>query len=1037
MKRSYSARPFWQVLVRAIGVLGVVGIPAPVLAQGTITGRVTAIGGEPLASARVIAIGATSVATTGQDGRYTLRHLAPGNVAVQVLHIGHHPQKRIVTVEGSTSARADFEMAPRVVKLTEVVSTATGEQRKIELGHTTAILNDIGERMELSPTSLTVGDLLVQRVPGVNVLGQGMVGTAASIRIRGLSSLSLSNEPIIIVDGVRVAADVLTPGAGVGGTQTSLLNSVTPEDIETIEIIKGPAASTIYGTNAANGVIVISTKKGRAARARWTWTTEQGRIRDDNDYPGAYAIWGHAPNSTTPIRCTLATMGPATCLQDSVTSLNILKDRTLTPLNTGRRSLWGLQVNGGTEVVRFFISANVENALGPIQMPDFAYTRLDTLKLKVRGEWKNPEALQRENFRANFNATVTPQLELGATVGFVKSDQRFPQSDNSPVSLFAAARSSPGFAHPGLGYTNLGALGETLFGYNLWIPSEIFQDLSTENIQRQTMTGTMSWRARPWMQNDAVVGADYTTYTEFNVCRLNECPAYSGLRNGTSYSATAAARVMTVKLSSVSTWNARPDLNVSSTVGTEWTYVGRDNATATGIGLPPGAQNVGQGANRTGSFNQSLAAGRTWGVFVQEQAAFRDRVFVTLGLRSDQNSAFGRDYVWAHYPKIGASWLVSDESFFPKLPLLDQLRLRSAYGASGRQPALTSAFRSYKPIVASIGGSDQRGLVGDQIGNPGLKPERSNEVEVGFDARLLQNRVNLEATYFNKKTKDAILASPVAASSGASSLLAITNAGAVTNSGFETVLTTQLVDRRAFGWGVTVTASHWTNKVTSMGPRGALNFGNTRLEAGYPIDALFYRTYRYDDANDDGRLQPAEVVVDTNMRYAGYQVPRDLISVQNGFDLLSRRLRITALIDYKGGHSVLDAGAAFLCVQYPSCPDQSDPSSSLANQARSVANRYGTTIGGTPYTTAIGYLSNGRFWRLREVAANVALPDRFSRRILRAQGASLTLGARNLHVWTKYAGVDPESNFGAGDLQTDFMTAGPPRYYNLRVNLHY
>jgi hypothetical protein len=173
------------------------------------------------------------------------------------------------------------------------------------------------------------------------------------------------------------------------------------------------------------------------------------------------------------------------------------------------------------------------------------------------------------------------------------------------------------------------------------------------------------------------------------------------------------------------------------------------------------------------------------------------------------------------------------------------------------------------------------------------------------------------------------------------------------------------------------------------------------------------------------------------MSYAGYQVPRDLVSLQNGFDLFSRRLRITALVDYKGGHSVFDASSAYLCQQYPSCQDQSDPSSSLDNQARGVANRYGTTVGGTPYTTAIGYLGNGRFWRLREVAANVTVPDGVTKRFLRAQRASVTLGARNLHVWSKYGGVDPESNFGAGDLQTDFMTAGPPRYYNLRLNLNY
>src|SRR5262249_51704559 len=162
--------------------------------------------------------------------------------------------------------------------------------------------------------NLTIGDILTQKVPGANILGQGMVGTAQTIRFRSLGSLTQTNEPIVIVDGIRVTTAATQPGNGVGGSQTSLLNTFTPEEIETIEVLPGPAATSVYGTNAANGVILITTKRGRVSDAKWQWTTEQGRIKDDNDYPASYAIWGHAPNSPAAIRCLLPTMSATTCV---------------------------------------------------------------------------------------------------------------------------------------------------------------------------------------------------------------------------------------------------------------------------------------------------------------------------------------------------------------------------------------------------------------------------------------------------------------------------------------------------------------------------------------------------------------------------------------------------------------------------------------------------------------------------------------------------------------------------------------------------
>lgn len=241
----------------------------------------------------------------------------------------------------------------------------------------------------------------------------------------------------------------------------------------------------------------------------------------------------------------------------------------------------------------------------------------------------------------------------------------------------------------------------------------MFQDLNTQSLQRESMAGTASWHPLSWMANDATAGVDYATFTDFNVCRSNECPAFGGLRGGSNYSRTTNARSLGAKIASVSTWNARPNLNIKTTVGSDYANIESDYSSAVGVGLPPGAQNVSQAAARTNVANLSPTVGKTLGVFIQEQASLHDRLFVTVGMRSDQNSAFGSNHPWIAYPKASVSWLLSEESFFPTMSWLDQFRGRVAYGASGTQPGLTSAFKTYAPITSSINGTDTQGLIGN------------------------------------------------------------------------------------------------------------------------------------------------------------------------------------------------------------------------------------------------------------------------------------------------------------------------------------
>lgn len=263
--------------------------------QGTIVGRVVAQGtSEPLVESRVTIVNTTSVTSTNAEGRYTIRGVSPGQAVVRVIRVGYTEQKKSVIVAPGATVTVDFTMEQAVVKLTEVVTTATGEQRKVELGNTVAVI-DAAKRVQESPIN-SMNDLLVAKAPGLNVLPQNMTGSAAQIRIRGLNSASRGNAPIFIIDGVRMDAGT---GFSTGGTSSSRLNDITPEEIENIEVVKGPSAATLYGTDAANGVIVITTKKGRAGSTRWNWTAEAGSVQDHNPYPFTWAEWGHLTTGNT------------------------------------------------------------------------------------------------------------------------------------------------------------------------------------------------------------------------------------------------------------------------------------------------------------------------------------------------------------------------------------------------------------------------------------------------------------------------------------------------------------------------------------------------------------------------------------------------------------------------------------------------------------------------------------------------------------------------------------------------------------------
>jgi len=1039
--------PSRLVVARWFLPIALLALAVPVRAQEArlVTIRVTdAVSRQPVPAAQVSLVGTTIGGTTNAEGRLIIRGIAPGNHEIRVLRVGYAEQKKTAIVAAGAETTVEFALQPVSIQLTPVVTTATGEQRRVEVGNAVSTI-DVNKQLENAPIR-SMGDILVAKAPGVQVLPGNMTGAGNRVRIRGTASISLSNDPIYVIDGIRMTSTG-AGGVGVGGTTHSRVSDINPEEIENIEIVKGPSAATLYGTDAANGVIVITTKKGRAGVSNWTVYADQGMVRDKNEYPTMYAILGHRPATpTTPIKCLLKETSAAvsatgaTCVVDSLSSVNVYNDEFLTPIKDGWRNQLGLQIAGGSETVRYFVSGDQEKEMGPFGIPDFERQRFDSLKIPITDYQARPNKLTKGSYRANLNMAVTPQFDLSVSSGFVKLEQRLPQVDNNVNSFWYNGMVGPGFKGPGPGYTGVGSLGQKLYGYAAYTPGDIFQALAQQAVSRFIGSTNANWRPKSWLSTRADVGIDLTDRVDNSLCMLAQCADFSTNRQGFASDRRADVMNVTANIGASGSWQPRPWLNLKSTVGGQYVDYELESNNASGSQLPPGAQTPGAGTIPSASTTTTLQ--KTLGLFVEEVAAFNDRLFVTGAVRTDQNSAFGTNFQRVYYPKASISWIASDEGFFPEIGWINQFRLRAAVGASGVQPGPNDADRTLSVVTTNIASADVGGLRSNQLGNADLKPETSVEYEGGFETQLLNNRLGLDFTYYHKKSKDALIDMPLGGSSGANVTSLRTNLGSVRNSGFEGLVNAQIVQNRFVGWDVTVSASHLSNEVVSLGvdaagkPIPPIGTGNIRQVEGYPINGTWTRPYTWSDANSDGIITPNEVIVkggnaDTAFTFTGYSQPRLELSISNGVSLFNNRLRLTTLVDHKAGYYVSNTEQSFLCQQSTSCVETSTLKPPLWRQARAIAIRDGTP------SSNRGYYEQPDFWRIREIAATYEMSSDLAKKLMRVRGASLNIAARNIAVFTDWTGVDPEQNYGENDTQQTLLTAGPQTYYTARLTIRF
>ncbi len=968
--------------------------------SGTVIDRGT---GAALEGARVQVTGTSIIVMTDRDGKYTVRSIPPGTYQVRSLRIGYKPELRPVTIGPNETAALDFALEVQAVQLDEIVTTATGEQRKLEVAHSVATID--AEKITETQPITEVGNLLSGRAPGVQVLKSGgTTGTGTRIRIRGSNSISLSNEPLYYIDGVRMESNSsalsIDVGGGIGGGATSAINDLNPEDIEDIEIVKGPAAATLYGIQASNGVVRITTKRGRSGRPRWNFFMEQGAVDDRNTYPLNY----FGRDSTNPDYdgfCTLQDEFDGNCTQTGITRYSPLRNKATRPLKAGHRQQYGVNVSGGNELLTYYLAADHESEDGVFRLPAFEEDSIRQLRGSVRQSQLRPNALQKTSLRLNLGANVARNAEVSASVGYVSSDVRLIENDNSWLTVTGSAEASSYLPDYNRGW--------------YFTPAELFAASNTQAVERFTGGLTGNWRPNGWLSFRGSMGYDVVNRVDGQFFPTNEVADYLTNRQGvrrenrlqitqTSVDFGATARA---KLSSA--WGSK------TSVGAQYFRNLNDGIFLAGFGLSPGSKTIAGAALTEGS--SATVEERSIGTFVEEELSLRDRLFLTAALRFDDHSAFGENFDATAYPKASVSWLVSEEPFF-HASWLSTLRLRSAFGVSGRQPGTVDALRYSRQVAGKKGGIGIVGASTAALGNPNLKPERSRELELGADAQLFDGRVAVELTFYSKKTVDGLVARDVDPGTGIDQPQFF-NSATSRERGFEFALDTRILNRPNFIWDLTLSGSTTSSKLLDLGPDDTpIPFGfYQRHQVGYPLGGFWSKKLTgYADADGNGIIDNTEYSVSDSLVFIGSAIPTRELSLNTGITVFNGQWRLGAQFDYRGGHKVDNSIESFRCTPVFNCRGLYDRNAPLKEQAKAqaVVNEGGNNF---------GFFEDGDFIKLRELSLTWNAPASVAG-ALRASRVSVTLAARNLWTITNYSGVDPEvnafgqSNFSASDFES-------------------
>jgi TonB-linked SusC/RagA family outer membrane protein len=994
----------WKSLL-ALVVLTLATSGATLAQTRVITGRVTEAGTDrPIASAQVTIRGSAVVAFTREDGTYTIG-VPEGAQELLFRIIGF--RRADVTVAANRNA-VDVELERDVLNLEEIVVTgqATGVERR-NLANAVATVS--AADLARAP-SASFEQALQGKVAGANIqANNGAPGGGIQIQLRGTSSIIGDHRPLYVVDGVIVSNDEIASNVHVvtvsssnprsGGQQDNAPNRIAdlnPADIENIEILKGASASAIYGSKATNGVVIITTKRGRVGAPQFDLSQRFGFFQKSHDLglrqfnTEAEAIDAFGPNASN-----FYTDGAYFDTEELLAGNSPLSYET------------ALSVNGGTETTRYYVSGLVKHDGGIVTNTGY----------------------DKQSMKLNIDQQIGSRLSFGVSTTALhsKTARGFTNNDNRSISYWMTLPSTPSFldlrqnadgSWPDNPFANSNVL-ET--AAKITNDEDVYRFLGALNLSFDAITTD-----RHSLRLLASGGVDYFNQQNFVFSPPDlQYEPDDGLP-GTSVKGDAASRFTNLNANAVHMYEGG-GFSATTSIGLQYEERDLDVSRIVAKNLVAGLSNADDGTDI--SVLQNRQRQQDFGFFAQEEILISDRMLLTGAVRVDQSSNNADPGELFLYPKAAASYR------FPNLipGFVDELKLRAAFGQSGNQPLYGQKFSTLN--TGNISGLQTFSISTTTVA-PDLQPERQREIEGGIDATLLGDRATLEVTAYEKKITELLLQRALPPSTGFNTQ--IFNGGVMRTRGLEGALTLFPILTGDFQWSSTNTFTLNRSKIVdlpvpefSAGGFGTA-LGGFQIEEGQSPTAFFGRDTAV--VANDPRCDGACDVGDRIIVPLGDANPDFRVGFANDFRFKS--LSIYGLFDWQQGGTVANLTGWLY--------DLSKNAVDYADLCTHPACQTGETLGDFRLRVYPGqvtdvWLEDATFLKLREVTVGLDMPQSIVDGLWDGvRNVRLSLSGRNLLTFTGYSGMDPEvSNFGSEAIARNLDVAPfpPSRSFWLSVDL--
>jgi TonB-linked SusC/RagA family outer membrane protein len=983
MRKQTKAFCFVWLLLLSLGAL----------AQTVVSGTVTDAGNAPLTGVSVRLRGSATATTTDAAGRFSLT-VPQASGTLEFSFVGFVTQTVAIN---SATTNYTVRLQEAEARLNEVV--ITGLASSVKRSNLANAVSSVSAK-ELTGITVqpTMDAALYGKFTGSNITANsGAPGGGISVKLRGITSLVANSQPLFIVDGVffdnsSIAGGLNTiskaAGQGSNSNQDNPSNRIAdldPMDIERIEILKGASAAAIYGSRAAAGVVLITTKRGRAGKPRIEVSQSIG-------FQSLLRKLGQREWTEAKVRTAFG--ASAVPIYQAANGQVFDYEEELYG-NTGAMSTSRLGVSGGNESTRYYTSVSHKNDKGIVKGTGYRKTSV----------------------RLNLDQKVTSFIDanFGAIYVSSRADRGFFNNDNTSTTLGVSFVSTPS-------WVNLFPDANGNYPNNPLAPSNFLQtrDLITnrENVDRILLTGNTTVRIlngeRHKLRLVARGGVDQYTLNTIAIFPPElQFQKNGNGTNGASIYGTTITRGKNIAAFLVDEFDVSGSLNLRTQVGLTGEDLDQNSVLNTATQLIGSQTNL----NQAGSIRaeQVVTRQRDRGFFVQEEVNFNEKIIGTLGLRGDKSSRNGNANKLYYYPKASVALnlhriLTWNSRYF------NQLKLRAAYGQSGNFAPFSAI---YTPLVPAIFRGTTGSVVDITRGNENLEPERQKELEMGFDAGFFNNRLSVEFTYYNKEVEDLILPVVVPLSSGFSNFWR--NVAAIQNKGVEVQVNASPVVSRSVRWNIT--ANFWKNnaKVTRLdvpafntGAFGA-TLGTYRVELGKsPTQIVGIGT-----AAD--KVDPA-----TGLAVYGNGEPDFNLSTYN--DIVYKNFELSFLTHWKKGGENINL-TTLLSDIFGTSPDfdrnNLDPAGQKTNGDYRLAS-----LG----STASAWVEDASYFRLREIGLSYRFPKTLFRNVADLQ---IGVSGRNLINIFKYNSYDPEvSNFGANAISSNVEVTPFPSAKSVHFNVN-